>query len=233
VEQHNPNMNRHRDIWNRFCLRHDVCCTWTPLFDVSEKGVVLTKTIGITRSRKILKRSDSMESLVRHECKKLINDWKDKSFLYDGMIYMMAAQDAVGAVPMYIGKAETLGKAKGNLSANIMGIDRDTSKFARWGDNYAYHIGDLSAVVIPGHDERYATNKYHKWAAALFDNYPSEEPILKRPVYFWAKAWLSSETGPWEEFGPTRLTFLEYLLIGLAGAAFGGLVLNQEGKNRE
>jgi hypothetical protein len=31
---------------------------------------------------------------------------------------------------------------------------------------------------------------------------------------------------------PTRLTFLEYLLIGVASAAFGMTLLNDEGHNR-
>jgi hypothetical protein len=48
--------------------------------------------------------------------------------------------------PLYIGKAETLGKGDGNLSANLLRLDSDTSKFARWGDNYAYHFGDSARV---------------------------------------------------------------------------------------
>ena len=31
---------------------------------------------------------------------------------------------------------------------------------------------------------------------------------------------------------PTKLTFLEYLLIGVASAAFGTQLLNTEGRNR-
>jgi hypothetical protein len=52
-------------------------------------------------------------------------------------------------------------------------------------------------------------------------------------VYFWAKAWSGSEVGAWVDFGPTRLTFLEYQLIGLASAAFGHVLLNQKGHNRD
>ena len=39
-----------------------------------------------------------------------------------------------------------------DLSANLVGLDPNTRKFGRWGDGYAYHIGDLGAVVLPGHD---------------------------------------------------------------------------------
>jgi hypothetical protein len=173
-----------------------------------------------------------MESLVRRECTKLIDDWRSKAHFFDGMLYLMGVDEPNGVVPLYIGKAETLGKGNGNLSANIRGIERDTSKFARWGDNYAYHIGDLSAVVLPGHDPKHITRKYTAWADELFVDYPAENPRLKRPVYFWAKAWSRNEMGVWEEFGPTRLTFLEYLLIGVASSAFGGVLLNREGQNR-
>ena len=38
--------------------------------------------------------------------------------------------------------------------------------------------------------------------------------------------------GIWEDFGPTRLTFLEYLLIGVASAVFPETLLNREGQSR-
>jgi hypothetical protein len=117
--------------------------------------------------------------------------------------------------------------------AEIKGIERDASKFARWGDNYAYHIGDLSAAVLPGHDPKHIEPKYRMWASTLFKSYPSETPVLRRPVYFWAKAWSCDEVGPWADFGATRLPFLEYLLIGLASSAFGDFLLNREGHNRK
>jgi len=44
--------------------------------------------------------------------------------------------------------------------------------------------------------------------------------------------WKKSDIGPWEDFGPTRLTFLEYLLIGIASSVFPGDLLNSEGQNR-
>jgi hypothetical protein len=37
------------------------------------------------------------------------------------------------------------------------------------------------------------------------------------------------DIGVWQEFGPTRLSFLEYLLIGLASALFPSEILNREG----
>jgi hypothetical protein len=225
-------MQKHVKIWNQFCERHNVSNTWVQLFETLPDGTVLTKQIGSSNVRYVLKRSNAMEALVRCECAKLISDWKNNTQIYDGLIYFMAKEDKGRVVPLYIGKAETVGKKDGNLSANIKGIEGDTSKFARWGDNYAYHIGDLSAVVVPGHDTKHITNKYELWATALFKNYPSDKPKLKQPVYFWAKAWSCKEIGVWEEFGPTKLTFLEYLLIGVSSAAFGKILLNREGHNR-
>jgi hypothetical protein len=50
-----------------------------------------------------------MDTLIRAECAKLIKDWKQKAFAYDGLIYMMLTEESEGLVPLYIGKAETLG----------------------------------------------------------------------------------------------------------------------------
>jgi hypothetical protein len=51
-------------------------------------------------------------------------------------------------------------------------------------------------------------------------------------VWFWTKAWRHDEVGVWKEFGLTRLTFLEYLLIGLASAVFPHALLNREVQKR-
>jgi hypothetical protein len=100
------------------------------------------------------------------------------------------------------------------------------------GDNYKYHIGDLSAAVLLGHDPKEIKYKYIDWAGSLFEKHATDAPVLKRKVFFWTKAWSSKNLGPWIEFGPTRLTFLEYLLIGVASSAFGDVLLNREGRNR-
>ena len=133
--------------------------------------------------------------------------------------------------PLYIGKAETLGKGDGNLSANLLRLESDTSKFARWGDNYAYHFGDLSACALPGHPQDKVLKKYGRWSNCLFVQTPSPTPRLRRPVHFWAKAWRDSEVGIWRDLGPTRLTFLEYLLICVTSMALPAL-LNREAVNR-
>jgi hypothetical protein len=83
-----------------------------------------------------------------------------------------------------------------------------------------------------GHPVDKISPKYSRWAADLFDEIPSENPRLKEDVRFWVKAWKTTDIGIWSEMSPTRLTFLEYLLIGVASSVFGDRLLNAEGRNR-
>ena len=125
-----------------------------------------------------------------------------------------------------------MGKTSGILSVNLSRLETHTSKFGRWGDNHAYHIGDLSSVVLPGHEIAVQPLKYRLWAEALFEGINTDRPRLRQPVLLWVKAWRKLDIGVWQEFGPTRLSFLEYLLIGLASALFPREILNREGHNR-
>ena len=225
-------MKNHIEIWRAFCERMRIAESGVPLFDSAADGRVRTRTIGSMSRRDILCRSPQMERLVISEADRLIADWNDSQNMLDGLIYVMFIAGDEPVTPLYIGKTETYGRGKGNLSANIRNLATDRSKFARWGDNYAYHIGDLSAVALPGHAPEKANRKYQDWARALFEQFPSEAPRLKQPVYFWTRAWSGQEIGVWPEFGPTRLTFLEYLMIGVASSAFPDTLLNREGRNR-
>lgn len=74
--------------------------------------------------------------------------------------------------------------------------------------------------------------KYKKWANALFETYPTHEPILKEEVYFWICAWKKGNIGIFQEFGSTPLTALEYQLISVAATLFPEYLLNYEGVNR-
>jgi hypothetical protein len=118
------------------------------------------------------------------------------------------------------------------LSTNLERLATDTSKFGRWGDNYAYHIGDLSAIVLPGHEKGVQTEKDRSWATVLFEGINTDRPRLRKSVFFWVRAWKREDLGIWTEFGPTRLSFLEYLLIGIASSIFPRELLNREGHNR-
>jgi hypothetical protein len=216
-------------VWRKFCLRFRIEDECVPLFAADQDGVVSTRMVGRGESaRPVLMRSPEMESLVLRETATLVDDWQTASHRHDGLIYCVGWLHTRSFVPLYIGKAETFGKRDRNLSANIKGLRTDRSKFARWGDNYAYHVGDLSACVLPGHRDEKRAAKYQAWAQTLFSNAPSPAPRLREPVYFWAKAWDRSQVGVWEELGPTPLAFLEYLLIGVAGLVSPSL-LNREG----
>ena len=46
------------------------------------------------------------------------------------------------------------------------------------------------------------------------------------------KAWARGAIGIWPEFAPTRLSFVENLMIGVASAAFPDTLLNREGHSR-
>ena len=223
-------MTHASNVWNKFCQRFKVFEQSVLLFAADADGVVAHRMLGRT-SRPILLRSPEMEALILAETAKLVEDWESGQHRYDGLIYCMGWRQGEQFIPLYIGKTETFGKGAGNLSANIKNLKTDKSKFARWGDNYAYHVGDLSACVLPGHADGKKTIKYHAWADQLFENAPSLTPKLRQPLYFWATSWDKSMTGVWEELGPTSLAFLEYLLIGVAGRASSEL-LNREGVGR-
>ena len=66
----------------------------------------------------------------------------------------------------------------------------------------------------------------------IFTDFPTDNPKLKMPIKFWCKAWKSDDISIWEEFGHANLTFLEYLLIGVASSLFPNDLLNKEGMNR-
>jgi hypothetical protein len=171
-----------------------------------------------------------MEARVISETKKVLIDYESGKGEYEGLIYMMFWPDDRLIIPLYIGKSEKYGRKSGNLSANIAEIEKNRHKFCRWGDNYRYHMGDLSAAVCPGHVRK--DPKYLKWANRLFERWDGSGPKLRRDTRFWIKAWRRGETGLWKEYGATSLTFLEYQMIGVASDLFPNVLLNEEGVNR-
>jgi hypothetical protein len=225
-------MSSARELWDRWCYEQKIAEQAVPLFSCDDQFNVKTKTIGTKSRRPVLCRHQDMEVLILQQVALLTNDWIDGIHEYDGLIYVMFAREAAAVIPLYIGKAETFGKGERNLSVNLRNLHTDRSKFARWGDNYQYHVGDLSAAVLEGHAADKISPKYVKWGKALFEEFEQRSLKLRQPVYFWAKAWKPTDLGIWADMSPTRLTFLEYLLIGVASAAFGTTLLNNEGHNR-
>lgn len=202
-------------------------------FETDERGFVQTREIGRTNTRKVLIRHRDMERLILRETDILNEDWAHGAHQYDGLIYIIHRRDDDGClIPLYIGKAESFGRGDRNLSANIHNLHKRKDKFARWGDNREYHIGDLSAAALVHQRIVKINPKYKAWAAKLFKSTPTQQPQLAFDVYFWAKSWKCTDIGIWPELSPTRLAFLEYLLIGVASSAFSQSLLNYEGRNR-
>jgi hypothetical protein len=135
-------------------------------------------------------------------------------------------------VPLYVGKAGRHGRSGAAVSANIASIRANTSRFARWGYNYAYHMGDLSAAALPGHSAAKVQPKYARWARRLFREAPMAAPHTSVEARFWCAAWGPRSPNIWSEFGACPLAFAEYLLIGVAGLLFPDDLLNDEGVNR-
>ena len=225
-------MSNARELWDRWCKEQKIAEQGVPLFECDDQLIVQTKTIGLKSKRPVLCRHQDMEHMVVKQVALLTTDWQDGIHDFDGLIYVMFARADNAVTPLYIGKAETFGKGEGNLSVNLRNVHTDRSKFARWGDNYQYHVGDLSAVVLEGHAADKISPKYKKWGKALFEDLERRSLKLRQPMYFWAKAWKPADRGIWTEMNPTRLTFLEYLLIGVASTAFPNTLLNNEGHNR-
>lgn len=233
-------------LWKNLCGKlHVEDCV--PLFAADADGNVRIQQIGKKPRRPVLQRSDEMERKVVGIARRLVDDYnnhKDNPEVereFDGMLYMMGWKESDGTfLPLYVGKTETLGRnGDGRLSANLDGVNRGGNKgnFARWGDNYEYHIGDLSSFVLPeGHKaHKKKQKKYEQWAKTLFEEKSilKQQPKLIRPTFFWGQAWRPTKTSLWEELGPTTLAVSEYLVIGVAGKISPKHFLNRDGVPRQ
>ena len=222
-------------IWDRFSARFAIADTCVPLFATDSEGNVQTREIGRMPPRPVLRRSEPMESLVVQIAERLIDDYNNPGARkFDGMLYLMGWKEAGRFLPLYVGKTETVGRNDdGALSENLRGIPKSLSrmKFARWGDNYQYHIGDLSSWVLPGHEAyKKKQRKYERWAKTLFE---PGSLRLRQATYFWATAWRPTDTSVWEQLGPTTLAVTEYLVIGVAGKISPKHLLNRDGIPRQ
>ena len=86
------------ELWNAFCRRYRVLDDSVLLFECDENDVVLTKEIGRSRPRKILLRSGAMEEIMRREAKKVVDDHKSNTRIYDGIIYIMHTRGSDGRI---------------------------------------------------------------------------------------------------------------------------------------
>lgn len=216
-------------LWNNFVSAHQIDTDSVPLFTINE-GRVASFAYGRDQ-RLVLKRSDDMELLMRRLGQQLMKEFSQQSIVHDGILYLMFRRQNDGVIPLYFGKAEILGRGDANLSANISDLATGDGKFGRWGYNYAYHFGDLSAVTLPGHPEGKKTRKYDDWRKALLTQ-QADSLTTNGDIRFWACLWGPDRQSIWRDFGTTRLAFEEYLLIGVASELFPNDLLNREGRNR-
>src|ERR1051326_34196 len=169
--------------WKEFCGRMRVAKRGVALFQAD--GLVV-KTMPHGRAGRLaLCRSSEMDTALRREMTKLTGATADQ---FDGLIYLMYTRPHDEPVPLYIGKAETIGR-KGGLSANIKSLDAG-GFFGRWGYGRYYHMGELSAAALGS--SRPADQVHQRWAARLFESVPTSRPTLKEPVFFWTTAWSPS-----------------------------------------
>lgn len=217
-------------LWEAFHSWHGIHEKAVPLFELAD-GQVLQKPYG-SNHRLVLQRSQDMEGMMRGLGRRLVDEHNRHAVTHQGILYMMLTREDRTLIPRYIGKAEVFGKGDKNLSVNISDLISGDGKFGRWGYNYAYHLGDLSAATCQGHEEGKVTRKYADWHDALFVPNTGEAVIPKAEIMFWATLWGPECQSVWKEFGPTRLAFEEYLLIGVASDAFGEALLNREGRTR-
>jgi hypothetical protein len=218
-----------QELWLDFIAANRVIEDSVPLFATEGNRV---KTVPYGRDgRPVLQRSPEMEALMRGLGQELVTEYHAGSIVHDGILYLMLRHENGDPTPIYIGKSEVFGKT-GNLSVNVADLPKGDAFFGRWGYGYAYHIGDLSAVTLPGHAAKKKTRKYEAWRHALFRQ-ESDGLAIKGDVRFWACLWHPGRQSIWREFGPTRLTFEEYLLIGVASDLFPDHVLNREGRNQK
>jgi hypothetical protein len=216
-------------LWTDFVIHHRLAEDCVPLFDVAF-GQVNVRPYG-RDSRLVLKRSTEMDSLMRGLGGQLIQEYDQSRVVHDGILYMMLKIDSERIIPLYVGKTETYGKGDKNLSANISDLAGGNGKFGRWGYNYAYHVGDLSAVTLTGHPESKKTAKYSAWRDAMFT---IENGIVTQnsDIRFWACLWGRDSQSIWQDYGNTKLAFEEYLVIGVASDLYPNDLLNREGRTR-
>lgn len=214
-------------LWHSFAEHHNILADSVPLFTLTADNEVCTARYGADK-RRVLQRSAAMEAVLIQLSDRLSPTSSSYLPSAEGILYMMLWHQDGKPTPLYIGRTHKVGKT-GAFSANVRNLRSNSGKFARWGYNYAYHMGDLSAVVCAGHPTGKQTNKYRRWADRLFDGGSASSLCLKQPVYFWATLWTPDSLSIWKSFTPCSLAFQEYLLIGVCSALYPDTLLNTEG----
>ena len=153
-----------KKIWLDFLARYDVSDNASELFLNNKMHCNVEQKGKKNNLRPFLVRHPLMEKQLIEQASIVEDDYNTNKKLYEGIIYLMFTIKHEQIIPLYIGKTETFGKSNKNLSENIKTLKSNKYKFARWGNGYQYHIGDLSPVVLNGHSDDKKTSKYTDWA---------------------------------------------------------------------
>lgn len=196
---HPPNQNENQEtVWDKW-LDQFIGGTRIPLFDMKNDGQVSSKTI--SKNRKIINRSKEMEDAIIDAVEFLFEDIDNGKDEFVGVLSLMYY--------IYLGKPKPLmfvlsrkwGREEGKLSANLKDCKRDSKsrmKFARWGDDDAYHFGGLSNALY--NNTGIFEKRYQKWKFNLFREEDGEY-VLKTPIYFAIKPWKRTDSIPSGEKG--------------------------------
>lgn len=193
---------------------------YVPLFKTTGELVVETRVRGA--GRRLLCRSPEMEQAIVETVAAGLED-----DTWTGLLYIMAWGRRDRLRPLYIGRAGRYGKKnRAKLSANLAKLATDTSKFARWGDGSAYHIGDLSQALFGWSAYKQPGQKYERWAEMLFLD--RERPLLREPTHLLVVPWHQGQRGcaGWV----CTLEEAEEQAIDLALEEFEDVVLNVQGE---
>ena len=169
-----------------------------------------------SRNRPILKRHPQMEQAIIDLVEGGLEDPA-----WEGLIYVMGWHDLPRFVPLFVGKTERRGIRR-QVSENIRSIRANTSAFARWGDNIAYHVGDLSHALFRFKAYREPRRSYQRWAATLFESPGSTR--LVQPVSLYVVPWCTYSKGPSGNVCSVQQVTQE--LIDLAYTQFPGTLMN-------
>jgi len=95
-------MTTKEEIWQEWTSHYIDTGNPIPLFETDENLTVQYKHYG-QNDRRILNRGELMESQLREEGRKVINDWSTTDDTYDGLIYLMYWLADSEVVPLYVG----------------------------------------------------------------------------------------------------------------------------------
>lgn len=126
--------------------------------------------------RRILCRDFGMEDMLGSAAIRLRDDIAESRPKFLSIIYLLVSDDPDPC--FYVGICQRWGRVH-SISANIADIYPrwvGLSRFARWGDGEAWHIGQLSDALFT------AGSQHNNWADSLF--VARGTPTLKREVCF-------------------------------------------------